>query len=159
MRHRLAEAVTQIAYRLGESLGQYCPLIVPSLLRLLGDNEAEIRASALSVLASVCQVIRLGLQPYAVSLVTSLTNAINVDANVEVRRGAVLLLANILGSLGSDAPTILGSMLLPLPELLMRLAETDLDPVVRVHASEALAVLQEGLERRFTPQTRIKTLD
>ena len=84
-----------------------------------------------------------------VTLVNSLTSAISLDSSVEVRRGAVLLIADILTSLGTDAPTVLSTLLLPLPEMLARLAETDIDPVVRVHASDALLALQSALEASF----------
>ncbi len=85
-----------------------------------------------------------------VSLIDSQLHLRSIDASVEVRRGAVLPLASILSSLGTDAPTVLTKALLLLPELLVRLAEADIDPVVRVHAGEALVALQESLEKKLT---------
>lgn len=158
VRLRLAEAVTQLSYRLGDALAQHSSLIFPPLIRLLASNEAELRASSLSVLSSVCETSHHGMLPYIVTLINSLKLAINLDASVQVRRGALLLLANIISSLGSDAAEILSKEINSLPEMLLGLADSDLDPVVRVHASEALAALQEGLEKRLMPQVRIKRM-
>ena len=87
-----------------------------TLFRLLSSTEDEVRASTLSVLSSVCSVLRVGMRPYVVDLTNALMSAISIDRVVEVRRGAMLLLAHVLTSLGADAPAVLSTALRPLPE-------------------------------------------
>lgn len=94
------------------------------------DEDSTIRSSALSNLASVCELLGYSLQSH-VGEVSNCVASLLLDKEPEVRRGCVNLITQVLRGLGAKAPEVLGSELKQFYRLVRRVEDTDADDVTR----------------------------
>lgn len=64
VRLKFAEILLQTAQNLGQGIAKYGEDFVTPLLRACSDLDPTLSASAFSVLATVCENIRLGSHPF-----------------------------------------------------------------------------------------------
>ncbi len=62
------------------------------LFRVLRDPSPTLRASSLSTLGSICELMRFAMHPYTADIVAAVSHLLAVEKEPEVRRGTFLLL-------------------------------------------------------------------
>ena len=136
---------------MGEMTPAYLPLLLNALLTGVRDPDSYIRSSCLSTLGEVLEKSRfaIGANHSLYEVVATLSGAVKLDADAEVRRGAVFVIRNLLRGLGVDAIEALGGQnLKELYRLLKSVYERDSDDVVRLQAQLAYEEL-DSLMRKF----------
>ena len=82
--------------RAGEVLPHYAPLFVNAFLSGTASPLPALRCSAVSALATLCAKLRYALQPHLVDIVPPACHMLAMEAEVEVRRAAAYLLAELV---------------------------------------------------------------
>ena len=99
--------------RVGRACGQALPhhinMFVPAILEVVRDRDETMRASSLSNLATVCELLRFSLYTFLEEVIACLTSVLKTDESDEVRRGACSVLTGILRGAESDAFDVLGA--------------------------------------------------
>ena len=77
-----------------QMLPKYAPLFVPVLFRAVRDADEVVRASALSTLATVCQLLRFGVGHFLQELLACLVAVIGSDPEPQVRTPPAYLIGD-----------------------------------------------------------------
>ena len=169
--------------RAGEVLPHYAPLFVNAFLSGTASPLPALRCSAVSALATLCAKLRYALQPHLVDIVPPACHMLAMEAEVEVRRAAAYLLAELVaGAFRQPLPLragcrgcvqrlcvtiasagvedtfweVLPEWLGQLYRTLQRAHEGDADDVTRNHAGRGLEVIGEKARAFLFPETRVQ---
>jgi hypothetical protein len=135
-------------------LPTYAPLFVPALFQTIKDADPTMRASALSTLATACQLLRYSVGAFMQELLSALTAVLSHDQEaevyscweilfsrhwlfyehftaVQVRRGAVHLLKLLLRGCGPALLRESATELAVIMRLLRRIEDVDPDDVTQ----------------------------
>jgi hypothetical protein len=151
MRLKTAEALLQVAKRCGDMLPHYSGHFVGGFLRGLRDPSEAIRASSLSNLAEMCKSLRFALHPYITEILAAVSAVLGTDKEVQVRRGCVFLLSELLRGLGEDSFQVIPQEMKSIYQTLKRIEDTDLDNVTQYHAKIALSYINAIMSRVLSP--------
>ncbi|KAM9854731.1 transport and Golgi organization protein 6 homolog [Aulostomus maculatus] len=146
---RASRAMGELAPHLGR------PLVVV-FLRGTRDSDQSVRASSLSNLGELCQKLDYALGPLAQELCSCLTALIKTEAEAEVRRAAVHVIALLLRGLSDKSTQVLGDVLLDLYRALKWVVRSDPDEVAVLHAQLALEELDDVMRRFIFPQQKLE---
>ncbi|GFO30532.1 transport and Golgi organization protein 6 homolog [Plakobranchus ocellatus] len=138
---KVGEAVVKATRRLGEVTPKYRDILLSSVLCGCRHDDALTRASCLSGLAEVCQLLRFALGPVLYEVVTCCRDVISSDPDPEPRKAAAMTFTLILRGLGKDTIMALDSVLLEVYRILKRAVTQDPEEGVRVQAALALQEL------------------
>ncbi|GFS07673.1 transport and Golgi organization protein 6 homolog, partial [Elysia marginata] len=138
---KVAEAVVKATRRLGQMTPKYRDLLLPAILCGCRHKDSLTRASCLSGLAEVCQLLRFALGPVLYEVVTCCCDVISSDPEAEPRKAAAMTFTLILRGLGKDTLLALDSALIDVYRSLKRAVTNDSEEGVRVHAALALEEL------------------
>ncbi|XP_067047610.1 transport and Golgi organization protein 6 homolog isoform X1 [Acropora muricata] len=141
LRMKLGEALVNATRNCGDMVPRFSQHLLPALLTGVKDPEPLIRASSLSNLGEVCQLLRFSLGPVVHEIFSCLSAVLKTDKACEVRRAAVLVVTLLLRGLEKNIMEVLGSTLKEIYQLLKLVESTDNDPVTRGHARIALGEL------------------
>ncbi|KAJ7372782.1 Transport and Golgi organization protein 6 [Desmophyllum pertusum] len=141
LRMKLGEALVKATRNCGELVPRYSQHLLPALLSGVKDPEPLVRASSLSNLGDVCQLLRFSLGVVVNEIFSCVSAILKTDKSAEVRRAAVLVLTLLLRGLGKSIMEVLSSTLKQLYQLLKIVESTDADHVTRLHAQVALGEL------------------
>lgn len=159
---KLGEALVNATRNCGDMVPRFSQHLLPALLTGVKDSEPLIRASSLSNLGEVCQLLRFSLGPVVHEIFSCLSAVLKTDEACEVRRAAVLVVTLLLRGLGKNIMEVLGSTLKEMYQLLKFVESTDNDHVARGHAQIALgeldAVTREYLFPKPSLTKRIQVL-
>ncbi|XP_043190080.1 transport and Golgi organization protein 6 homolog [Amphibalanus amphitrite] len=164
-RLKLAEALVLVVRNLGDLAPHHSPPLLAALLAGCRDPEPLVRASSLSCLAEVCRLLRFSLAAHLHEVFGCLSALVDTDPAVEVRRAAVLVVAQLIEGLGADALKVLEDVLLPLYRRLKVLLRREEDPALLHHVQTALDGLESATRQMLFPpaprtlQKRILVLD
>eukprot|EP01105_Mastigella_eilhardi_P009967 TRINITY_DN2336_c0_g1_i2.p1 TRINITY_DN2336_c0_g1~~TRINITY_DN2336_c0_g1_i2.p1 ORF type:complete len:826 (-),score=194.76 TRINITY_DN2336_c0_g1_i2:44-2521(-) len=168
MRLKLGEALLHAALLQGEMLPHYAPLLVHAALvalksaataggagaPLLSDEDAaSLRASGLSLLATLCRhLTAAALGPYVVEVASAAAALLGTDLSPCARRGAAYVAALLARGLGRELPrAVPGTLLRELRLRLEAASWNDTDDIVRQHAADALANFEAAALQFVTP--------
>ncbi|XP_043241691.1 transport and Golgi organization protein 6 homolog [Amphibalanus amphitrite] len=164
-RLKLAEALVLVVRNLGDLAPHHSPPLLTALLAGCRDPEPLVRASSLSCLAEVCRILRFSLAAHLHEVFGCLSALVDTDPAVEVRRAAILVVAQLIEGLGADALKVLEDVLLPLYRRLKVLLRREEDPALLHHVQTALDGLESATRQMLFPpaprtlQKRILVLD
>ncbi|KAK7483036.1 hypothetical protein BaRGS_00025699 [Batillaria attramentaria] len=154
-RLKLGEVLMKAIRNLGEMVPQYRDVLLAAVLAGARDRDPAVRASSVSNLAELCQLLRFALAP-VLQEVLSCCSSLLIGEETIVRRAAALTLAKILEGLDSDALTVLDSNLRDIYRLLKKLHEQDPDDAVRLHANMALVQLDSVARGYLFPKQTLQ---
>jgi hypothetical protein len=147
IRLNVGESILQVARRLGQALPKYADKFFGALLgSAQRDREALLRASSLSNIAEVCELLRWSLLPYIEEIMAMVFTILQVEKDDYVRRGSVNLLKQLFKGLRKDSVSIISDHLKNIVSHLEIIEESDRDMVMREHARVALNLYHSGLE-------------
>lgn len=150
-RLKIGEALMKVAEHCGETLPHHAGMFLPSLFRGVKAHDAAVRASCLSSLGSMCQLLRFSVHAFLGEMLECVRCVLITDKDVQPQRGAVHLLTLLLRGLGTDAFESLGSSLVEILRLLRHVEDTAEDEIVRVHARAALGELHTITKQFMDP--------
>ena len=153
-RLKVGETLMKVAKRCGEVLPHHLGLFLPRLLAAVRDPEAGIRASALSSLATMVELLRYSVHSFIEELLSCVATVLASDPATEPQRGAIHILNLLLRGLGSDAWDVLETSLTPIYRLLKDTEANNPDEIVRYHARAALAELNKIVSRFMQPEAK-----
>ncbi|EGD83435.1 hypothetical protein PTSG_04042 [Salpingoeca rosetta] len=148
LRLKIGQSLMQVVRALGSALPKHVHLVLPAMLDMCRRGDETLRASCLSNLAEICQLLRFALQPHMSEVAHCISQLALRDPSEQVRRGAMHVLVSILKGLGADAPHVLSGHIRPLVHMCRSVEDTDQDGVTRFHAAAALHELQ-SIARSF----------
>jgi hypothetical protein len=100
-----------------------------------------VRSSSLSVLASVATILRYGSLPYVSEIIEVTSQALLIEKDAEVRRGAVFLYTCIFETFGMEMFTVYALDIRRIYRTLKWISTEDCDDVTQYHATSAIAEL------------------
>lgn len=137
-RVKLGEIIIKTMKKIGELSYSYKNILINGFLRGTCDNDYLVRASSLSCIGELCQILGYRLSDEIKRILSHIKNIITTDKSPEVRRAAVMVTTLLLRGLGKDALVELGQDLLPLYRGIKYLRNNDDDEVLRLHAQLTL---------------------
>ncbi|XP_075212217.1 transport and golgi organization 6 isoform X3 [Lycorma delicatula] len=162
-RLKVGEALMRVVRRLGDMIPVYKNELLNSFLSGVRDSDNLVRASSLSNVGELCQLLSFRIGPIAAEIFNCVERIVATDPAPEPRRAAVMLLTLVLRGLQSEALRVLEPVLLQLYRTLKKIYLTDKDDVVKLHSQLALEELSKStLSILFPPENlskRIYVLD
>ncbi|KAI9356302.1 hypothetical protein DFJ73DRAFT_241022 [Zopfochytrium polystomum] len=141
-RQRLGEVLHQTVERLDEAFSKYVGVLLPPIMKNLGDESPGLRKSAISLLAIVVEKSPESVQPQIRKLVAFLDSFVQSEADVECRRGGVLAIRALVRGFASTFDRLPDGVAGPLVRRLRAVIQQDSDEAVRGHAGQALAEIE-----------------
>jgi len=141
-RLKLGEVLLLVASRCGDTLPRHAAPMMKVLLAGVRDEECSIRQSSLSNLASMCELLRFAVHPWLHTILRTVCDALALDAEAIVRRGAIFVFVSLLRGLGRDVLEFIPKELLGIHEVLQSTIATDSDEVTRYHAEKAILEME-----------------
>ncbi|XP_061450194.1 transport and Golgi organization protein 6 homolog isoform X2 [Rhineura floridana] len=136
--------------------------LIHAFLRGVRDPDSTLRASSLSNLGELCQMLHFQLGSVLHEVTWCLTTVVKTDHQAEVRRAAVHVVVLLLRGLSTRAVEVLRDALLDLYRLLKSVVRCELDEVTVLHAQLALeeldSIMRELLFPRQTLEKKIEVL-
>lgn len=152
LRMKIGEALVKATRICGELVPRYSQHLLPALLTGVKDPESLVRASSLSNLGEVCQLLRFSLGPVVNEIFSCVSAVLKTDKSAEVRRATVLVLTLLLRGLGKSIMEVLSSTLKEIYQMLKIVESTDPDDVTRLHAQTALDELNNITREYLFPE-------
>ncbi|XP_053255851.1 transport and Golgi organization protein 6 homolog isoform X3 [Podarcis raffonei] len=161
-RMKVGEALMRITRALGDMAFSYRDNLIHAFLRGARDLDGTLRASSLSNLGELCQILHFQLGSVVHEVTSCLTAIAKTDGQVEVRRAAVHVVVLLLRGLSTRAVEVLQDALLELYHLLKFVVRCEQDEVTVLHAQLALeeldGIMRELLFPRQTLEKKIEVL-
>ena len=128
------------AERCGETLPRHVQPFMHACMKAVRDSNAQIRASAISLMGTLCELLKYSLKPIVADVLNCVSDVINLERDVEVRRASMLLVNLMLRGLNKSFFEVIEN-----PQQLIHVvsvvAENDKDDMTRGHALTALEQL------------------
>eukprot|EP01133_Synstelium_polycarpum_P008955 gene8955-10501_t len=147
-RMKLGESLVQISQRCGEALPHYAQSLFNCFFMGCRDASVGVRASSLSNIATMCELLKFAIDAYLVETIECITSILRGEREVEVRRGAIYVFQLLLKGLGLDAFSSIPTSLSSIYTTLKYVESSDTDPVCKYHARSALSEL-ETITKQF----------
>ncbi|XP_033012960.1 transport and Golgi organization protein 6 homolog isoform X3 [Lacerta agilis] len=161
-RMKVGEALMRITRALGDMAFSHRENLIHTFLRGARDLDGTLRASSLSNLGELCQILHFQLGSVVHEVTSCLTAIAKTDSQVEVRRAAVHVVVLLLRGLSTRAVEVLQDALLELYHLLKFVVRCEQDEVTVLHAQLALeeldGIMRELLFPRQTLEKKIEVL-
>ncbi|KAM3829044.1 transport and Golgi organization protein 6 homolog isoform 2-T2 [Vipera latastei] len=159
-RMKVGEVLLRTTRALGDLVFQHRDRLIHAFLRGVRDPDGSLRASSLSNLGELCQILGFQLGSVVHELASCLAAVVKTDHEAEVRRAGVHVVVLLLRGLSTKAVEVLHGVLLDLYRLLKFVVRCEQDEVTVLHAQLALEEL-DGLLRPllFPPQTLQKKIE
>ncbi|XP_048371933.1 transport and Golgi organization protein 6 homolog isoform X2 [Sphaerodactylus townsendi] len=158
-RMKVGEALMRITRGLGDLVFSYRDRLIHVFLQGARDHDATLRASSLSNLGELCQILHFQLGSVVHEVTSCLAAVVKSDGEVEVRRAAVQAVVLLLRGLSESATQVLQDVLLGLYRLLKFVVQCERDEVTVLHAQLALEELDAIMRRfLFPPQSLEKKI-
>ncbi|XP_028595718.2 transport and Golgi organization protein 6 homolog isoform X3 [Podarcis muralis] len=161
-RMKVGEALMRITRALGDMAFSHRDNLIHAFLRGARDLDGTLRASSLSNLGELCQILHFQLGSVVHEVTSCLTAIAKTDGEVEVRRAAIHVVVLLLRGLSTRAVEVLQDALLELYHLLKFVVRCEQDEVTVLHAQLALeeldGIMRELLFPRQTLEKKIEVL-
>nr|XP_060643989.1 transport and Golgi organization protein 6 homolog [Anolis sagrei ordinatus] len=158
-RMKVGEALMRVTRRLGDMVFLHREDLIHAFLRGAKDPEAALRASSLSNLGELCQILRFQLGSVVHEVTSCLIAIVKTDHEAEVRRAAIHVVVLLLRGLSEEALEVLRDVVLGLYRLLKSVLRHEEDGATVLQAQLALEEL-DGIMRQllFPPQVLEKKI-
>ncbi|XP_042336576.1 transport and Golgi organization protein 6 homolog [Sceloporus undulatus] len=159
-RMKVGEALMRATRMLGDMIFPHRDGLIHAFLQGARDPDSSLRASSLSNLGELCQILRFQLGSVVHEVTLCLAAVVKTDREAEVRRAAVHVVVLLLRGLSERALEVLREVLLDLYRLLKFVVGCEGDEATVLHAQLALEEL-DGIMRRFLfpPQALEKKIE
>ncbi|XP_062997035.1 transport and Golgi organization protein 6 homolog [Elgaria multicarinata webbii] len=147
-RMKVGEALMRITRALGDLVFPHRDGLFHAFLRGARDPDSTLRASSLSNLGELCQILGFQLGSVLHEVTSCLAAVVKTDPEAGVRRAAVHVVVLLLRGLSERAVEVLRDVLLDLYRLLKFVVRCERDAVAVLHAQLALEEL-DSITRRF----------
>ncbi|XP_066493366.1 transport and Golgi organization protein 6 homolog [Tiliqua scincoides] len=147
-RMKVGEALMRTTRALGDMVFPHRDDLIHAFLRGARDPDSTLRASSLSNLGELCQILHFQLSAVVHEVASCLTAVAKTDPEAEVRRAAIHVVVLLLRGLSEKATEVLQDVLLDLYRLLKSVVLSEQDEVTVLHAQLALEEL-DGIMRDF----------
>ncbi|XP_034255754.1 transport and Golgi organization protein 6 homolog [Thrips palmi] len=141
LRMKVGEILVKLARELGELAPKYKNELLNAFLVGTKDTDHLMRASSLSNLGEICQILGFRIGPILRELLICIQSILKFDKAVEARRASVMVVTQLLRGIEADMLDVLQDAALELYRHLKRVYCEDEDDVVRLHAQLALEEL------------------
>jgi len=148
-RLKIGEALLLISQRQNELLPRYANKVMSTYLRGTKEQDPSIRASSLSNLAEVCELLHYAVQPYIEEVMACICSVLSSDKEPEVRRGAVNVFTQLLRGMDKEIFKIIPHHLKTIYQTLKRVSSQDSDTICQFHAQIALDTLNDIIQQLF----------
>ncbi len=141
------------------------------VIPLVNDDSAIVRASSLSNLSDVVDVLKYGMHPYVTDILTTASTILEMDTSYHVRRAAVHIFSRLVNSLGTNLFNLFFTEdelskvhygvyedANPVTEVIrvLKRAETyDKDNMVRINAKTVLLEIEDIIYDILTPKDKL----
>nr|XP_018896438.1 PREDICTED: transport and Golgi organization protein 6 homolog [Bemisia tabaci] len=163
LRLKVGETLVKCTRMLGELVPTYKTELLNAFLSGTRDLDPLVRASSLSNLGEVCQLLGFRIGSIIVEILECVSNIISSDKDPEPRRAAVMVITMLLKGLQNDLFQVLEKQLLSLYRALKQIYVNEQDDIVKLHAQLAIEELNRITKDFFFPQQilpeKIQTLD
>lgn len=149
IRLKIGEAILQIAQRLGDALTIHSAELYGLIVPVLRDDDATMRASALSNVAQFGELLGFGIKPYIQEILSVIYDVLLAETEIEVRRAACNAVYQIVHGLDTRIFDVLPNDITRLRSLLEALANSDKDDVTRFLAKVAADEIYETVVSTF----------
>ena len=152
IRLKLGEALVQISQRLGQMLHVYAELVVAAFLKAATDpTDADLRASGLSNLGSMCFNMRFAVHPWIRDIMETTFSRLACDEEITVRRACIFLFDQLLVAFKDELMEFIPEYIPRIYTAMRALDTVQSDPVVLFHIRHAIQVLESSLESYYAP--------
>ncbi|KAJ8042495.1 Transport and Golgi organization protein 6-like [Holothuria leucospilota] len=155
-RLKLGEALVKATRSLGEMAPHYSKPLLNAFLSRTHDEDGDIRASSLSNLGEICQLLKFSVSGSIQEIFNCLTSILQSDTEIAVRRACVLVISLLLRGLGTNALEVLENEMRDLYRLLKLLIAREKDDVVLLHIQLALEELDIIMKKYLFPQESLR---
>ncbi|XP_063168843.1 transport and Golgi organization protein 6 homolog [Candoia aspera] len=160
IRMKVGEVLLRTTRALGDLVFRHRDTLIHAFLRGVRDPDRSLRASSLSNLGELCQILGFQLGSVVHELASCLAAIVKTDREAEVRRAAVHVVVLLLRGLSTKAVEVLRDVLLDLYRLLKFVVCCEQDEVTVLHAQLALEELDNILRQfLFPPQALQKKIE
>ncbi|KAG5273642.1 hypothetical protein AALO_G00153820 [Alosa alosa] len=155
-RLKMGEVLMRASRAMGELAPHYGLPLIGVFLGGTRDPDPTLRASCLSNMGELCQLLRFSLGPLAQELSVCLTALVKTEKEAEVRRAAVHVITLLLRGLSHTATQVLSDVLLDLYRALKWVVRSDRDEVAVLHAQLALEELDDVMRKFIFPEQKLE---
>ncbi|XP_031420785.1 transport and Golgi organization protein 6 homolog isoform X2 [Clupea harengus] len=155
-RLKMGEVLMRASRAMGELAPHYGHPLIGTFLSGTRDPDPSMRASCLSNMGELCQLLRFSLGPLAQELSVCLTALMKTEKEAEVRRAAVHVITLLLRGLSHTATQVLSDVLLDLYRALKWVVRSDRDEVAVLHAQLALEELDDIMRKFIFPEQKLE---
>ncbi|XP_047144902.2 transport and Golgi organization protein 6 homolog isoform X1 [Hydra vulgaris] len=162
LRMKLCEAIVKSCHLCGSLLPSYTQFVIPALLIGVKDSDPFVRTSSLSALGDVSGLLQFSVDPYLVEIISAVYHVVSTDKSCEVRRAGIQVFSLMFKGMGTRLLQIVSAEIKEVYRFLNLVARTDEDELTRVHAGNALNILddimKELLSKKPSFQKKIQVL-
>lgn len=162
LRMKVGEILVKFVRELGALAPKYRNELLNAFLIGTKDTDHLVRASSLSNIGEVCQILGFRVGPVLRELLLCIHSILQYDKAIEPRRASVMVVTHLLRGLEAGTLVTLEDAALELYRTLKRAYNEDTDEVVRLHAQLALEELgslaKDFLFPRLPMQKKIQIL-
>lgn len=141
LRMKVGEILVKLVRELGDVAPKYKNDLLNAFLVGAKDTDHLMRASSLSNLGEICQILGFRIGSILRELLICIQSILKYDKAVEARRASVMVVTQLLRGLEADTLNVLQDSALELYRHLKIVYCEDEDEVVRLHAQLALEEL------------------
>lgn len=162
LRMKVGEILVKLVRELGAMAPKYKNELLNAFLAGSKDTDNLMRASSLSNLGEVCEILGFRVGPILRELLLCIQSIVKFDKAVEPRRASVMVVTHLLRGLDASALNVLQDAVLELYRSLKFVYSNDEDDVVRLHAQLALeelaSIAKEFLFPKLPMEKKIQIL-
>lgn len=156
LRMKVGEILVKLVRELGELAPMYKNELLNAFLVGSGDKDHLMRASSLSNLGEICQILGFRIGSMLRELLVCIQSILKYDKAVEPRRASVMVVTHLLRGLEADHLNVLQDCALELYRHLKSVYCEDKDEVVRLHAQMALEELGRLAQGFLFPKVKME---
>lgn len=155
----IGESLVKISRRLGELLPKYSDELIPLFLGLVHDEDKMIRASSLSNLSDIFEILSFGIGKHIEQVMEMVFNIMSIEKDFYVRRAALHMVTSVILGLGIQVMDWIPSHIPRLIAFLRFIIEADPDDTLRQFAQISLDVMLD-IAKHDTPYLELpKSVD
>ncbi|CAG9826015.1 unnamed protein product [Diabrotica balteata] len=154
-RMKLGEVLVKVSKILGDMAPKYKPILLNTFLTGTRDEDDLIRASSLSNLGEICQILGYKLGSMFSEVLSCVHAVISTDKSPQARRAAVTVIRQLFVGLDQEIISFFKEDILPVYRTLKQIYSSDKDDVMRLQAQLALEQLNESMKNFVFPNAQL----
>ncbi|CAF1546090.1 unnamed protein product, partial [Didymodactylos carnosus] len=150
---KVGEVLVKVSKLLGDITPKYSTILINTFLNASKHNDTLYRASALSNLGQICQILKYSLRGCINEILMALKCYLSIHEVSDVRRSSILVVELLCQGLDKNTWLLIDNELPSLYKLLLQLYKNDKDDIVKLHAQIALDSLNFICKDYLKPNT------